>query len=137
MPPIHPAIYQKMSACIHNSWRDKQGGGLMKYRIHHLKDQIKQREIERKSFLHELKQLDDIIDHNILDPFLYKNAPMKSTIDTEYNYIDVNPTLIQGVHPHPNDKPRQPKSRLTDITYLNKGYNAKTPPTTKTPTQRE
>ena len=62
---------------------------------------------------------------------------MKSTIENEYYYIDVKPTPIQGVHPHPNDKPRQPNYRLTDITYLNKGYNAKTPPTTKKLTQCE
>ena len=63
--------------------------------------------------------------------FLDKNTPIKTTINTEYKYIDVNPTRIQGVHPHLNDKPRQPEFRLTNIMYLNKGYNANTPPTTK------
>ena len=61
---------------------------------------------------------------------------MRSTINTEYNYIDINPTPIQGVHPDLSDKPRQPKYRLTGITYLNKGYNAKKT-TTKKQTQLE
>ena len=94
MPLIHPAIYQKMNACVQNSWNKKQGQGLMKHKKHHIKNQIKEKEIETKSFLHELKQFDEIIDHNILDNFLDKNTPMKSTIDTEYKYIDVNPTPI-------------------------------------------
>ena len=43
----------------------------------------------------------------------------------------MNPTKIKEVHPHQNDKPRQKKFILTDITYLNEGYNAKTPSKTK------
>ena len=42
--------------------------------------------------------------------FLDKNTPIKSYINTEYKYMDVNPTTIQAVHPHPNDKPRQKKN---------------------------
>ena len=125
MPPIHPAIYQKMNACLHNSWNEEQGKGLMQY---HIKNQIKEKEIKTKSFLHELKRFNEIIDHNILDMFLDKNAPIKSTIDNEYKYIDVNLTKIQAVHSHLNGKPQQKKSRLTDITYLNKGYNANPSP---------
>ena len=68
--------------------------------------------------------------------FLDKNKPITNTIDTKYKYINMNPT-IQPMHPHPNDKPRQKKSRLTDITYVNKGYNAKSPPNTKSMTQQK
>ena len=48
----------------------------------------------------------------------------------------MNPT-IKPMHPHPNDKPGQKKSRLTDITHANKGYNAKSPPRTKPMTQQK
>ena len=41
------------------------------------------------------------------------------------------------MHPHPNEKPRQKKIRLTDITYVNKGYNTKIPPQTKSMSQRK
>ena len=44
MPPIHPAIYQKINACLHNSWNKEQGEELMK---HHIKNQIKEKEIKQ------------------------------------------------------------------------------------------
>ena len=48
MPLIHPAIYQKMSACIHSSWRDKQGGGLMKHRPHNIKSKSNKQKKKKK-----------------------------------------------------------------------------------------
>ena len=120
MPPIHPAMYQTRNACEETS-----GSQHLKYQSDH---QAK----EPESLLFELKQFDAIIDHNILDTFLCKNAPTEQTINTTYDSIAFNPQPIQGVAPHPNDKPRQPSSRLTNITYLNKGYNATTPARTKT-----
>ena len=47
--------------------------------------------------------------------------------------VDTNSTAnkekLNKLPSHPNDFPRQPTSRLTDITYVNKGYNGRRPST--------
>ena len=134
MPPIHPEIYEKMNVCVQNNWNKERDEGLMQPNIN---KKIKKKEIIKKSFLDKLKQFEEIIYHNILDMSLDKNTPIKSTIDNKYKYINMNPKKIQAIHLHLNDKPRQEKSRLTDITYSNKGYNAKTPPKTKSLQQQK
>ena len=106
MPPIHLAIYQKINVCVHNNWNQERGKGEIKPALN---NKFKEKEKITNSFLNDLKQFKEIIDHNILDIFLEKNTAITNTIDTKYKNIDMNP-IIKPMHPHLNDKPWQKKS---------------------------
>ena len=119
-PPIHPAIYSKANMVTENNVCDTN------FRYH---QRLDRKSKEKQSLLYELNQFSDIIEHNILDNALSKVSPAIRTSEA----VDTNSTATKAklnkLPSHPNDFPRQPTSRLTDITYVNKGYNARRPST--------
>ena len=117
-PPIHPAIYSKADAVTEFNVCDTT------FQNHQRLDQKK---TEKQSLLNELKQFSDIIEHNILDNAISKASQVIRTSEAVDTNITAARTIFNKISPHPNDFPRQPTSRITDITYVNKGYNARRP----------
>ena len=116
LPPIHPAIYSKANAVTeinvcNSNFRYPQ--------------RLDRKTTEKQSLLYELKLFSDIIEHNILDNAISKASPVIHTGEAVDTNITAARATFNKIPPHPNEFTWQPPCHLTDITYVNKYYNAR------------